>query len=87
MKPLRVAPTVIAAVEGRSQVEPEPYETQLHALAELRARADRVRVLSVTLVTDSVQVLVDVSDQGRGSYRALIAPSGRIHRLSQAGRR
>jgi hypothetical protein len=62
---------------------PEPHETQLRALAELRASAGarRVRVLSVTIVTDSVQMLVEVSQRGRGCHRALIAPSGRIHRL------
>ena len=63
--------------------EPDLHDTQRDALARLSRAGDvrSVLLLSVTLVTDSVQVLVQIHENNRRSYYAVIAPSGRIHRL------
>jgi hypothetical protein len=66
-----------------SATEPEMHDTQRNRLAELRQDPGvrSVQVLEVALVTGSVQVTVRISP-GRGrTHAALIAPSGRLHRL------
>lgn len=71
----------VPAATRQDPSAPEPHETQRQSLEALRHRAGvrTVKVRSVTLVTDSVQVLVEVTERGRRTYRAVIAPSGRIH--------
>jgi hypothetical protein len=63
--------------------EPEMHDTQRQRLAELRQDPEvrSVQVLDVVLVTGSVQVTVRISRNRGRTHAALIAPSGRLHRL------
>jgi hypothetical protein len=58
-------------------------DSQREALAALRARPEvtHLSVLRVRHVTDSIEVSVQISDTAGKPQRAVIAPSGRIHRL------
>lgn len=62
---------------------PEMLDSQREALAALRARPEvtHLSVLWVRHVTDSIEVSVQISDTAGKPKRAVIAPSGRIHRL------
>jgi hypothetical protein len=62
---------------------PELLEAQRETLARLRQQPglEAVEVRSVTLVTDSVQMIVEISEHGAPAYHAVIAPSGRVHPL------
>jgi hypothetical protein len=62
---------------------PDVLDTQLETLDRLRRRSDMraVDVLSVRVVTDSVQMIVEISEHGAPAYQAVIAPSGRVHPL------
>lgn len=78
------APTALATSHASSGVgEPELGEVQRHALDVLREAPEvqNVELVSVTLVTASVQAVIEITAHGQRPYRALIAPSGRIHRV------
>jgi hypothetical protein len=62
---------------------PDLHDTQRDALERLRRAGEvhSVGLVSVTLVTASVQALVEIREPCGRSYHAVIAPSGRIHRL------
>lgn len=70
-----------ASSTGDDQVE--LGEVQRHALQELREAPgiQTVELVSVTLVTASIQALLEITETGLAPYRALLAPSGRTHRL------
>ncbi len=78
------APTAAAAPAARDGAsEPALHDSQRVALQWLRRAGEvqSVALVSVRSVTDSVQVTVEITETGQRPYRALIAPSGRIHRL------
>jgi hypothetical protein len=75
--------TLNTHTEPRTAPPPEMLDSQREALAALRARPEvtHLSVLSVRHVTDSIEVSVQISETGGKPDRAVIAPSGRIHRL------
>jgi hypothetical protein len=78
------APTALAASHASSGGgEPQLGDVQRHALDALREALEvqSVELVSVTLVTGSVQALVQITAHGQCPYRALLAPSGRTHRI------
>jgi len=79
--PTPIAPVASNVVSAAG--EPELGEAQRHALQTLREDPEvrSVELVAVTLVTGSVQALVQITAYGQRPYRALLGPSGRTHRI------
>ncbi len=78
------APLALAVCHAIPRVgAPELGDAQRDALEKLRENpaVQSVELVSVTLVTASVQALVQITAVGQRPYRALLAPSGRTHRI------
>lgn len=70
-------------VGERAAQNAQMLDSQSQSLARLRAQLGEpnVSLVDVSLVTGSVQVTVRVKRARRRAHVAVIAPSGRVHRL------